>query len=272
MLPKPGSWGPQYGATFSEQSVVDAYPYRPPYPEEVFDVLAGLVVDAPRAVLDVGCGMGDIARLLAPRADRLDAVDRSLLMIERGKRLPGGDAPTLTWTHGMVETAPLAPPYALITAGESLHWLTWEAVFPRFVQVLTPRGVLAIIDRNWDHSAAVRERLHPIFQQVSTDRDYRPYNLLDELTRRGLFQQLGEQRTRPEPWRPSVDEYLACRHSQQSFSRERMGQAQAAAFDVAVRAALEELQQAGELEMHDGRLDLTVEAAIVWGTPRYPYA
>lgn len=175
MLPKPPNWGPQYGATFSEQSVADAYPNRPPYPEEVFDVLEGLAVDLPRAVLDVGCGTGDIARPLTPRVDRVDAVDISRAMIERGRQLPGGDVPNLAWLHGSVETVLLAAPYALITAGESLHWLVWEAVFPLFVRALTTRGVLAIITRAWDRPAALRERLRPILQQYATNREYQPY-------------------------------------------------------------------------------------------------
>lgn len=132
MLPKPPNWGPRYGASFSEPAVADAYPHRPPYPDEVFDVLAGLAVDEPGAVLDLGCGTGS--------------------------------------------------------------------------------------------------------------------------------------------WRPSVDTNLTCRHSQQSFSLERMGQAQAQAFDAAIRTVLDDLVRQAELTLRDDRLDLGVEPQVVWGTPRHPYA
>src|SRR5690348_17658299 len=43
------------------------------------------------------------------------------------------------------EQAPLDPPYALITAGASLHWMAWQVVLPRIRQALTPHGMLAII-------------------------------------------------------------------------------------------------------------------------------
>ncbi len=58
--------------------MVEAYRYRPPYPAEVFDILAGLVHGESRRVLDVGCGTGYIARNFVERVERLDAVDFSL--------------------------------------------------------------------------------------------------------------------------------------------------------------------------------------------------
>lgn len=66
MRPKPKHLGPEYASVFQDDSVVDAYPYRPPYPSEAIKLLAGLAVDVPRRVLDIGCGTGDIARPLAP--------------------------------------------------------------------------------------------------------------------------------------------------------------------------------------------------------------
>jgi SAM-dependent methyltransferase len=268
MQPKPAHLAPEYGAMFRDQSVAEAYPNRPPYPAAVFDTLAGLITDTPRAVLDVGCGTGDIARRLAPRVERVDAVDASAAMIAHGQRQPGGDAPNLRWLVAMIEDAPLAPPYALITAGESLHWFDWETVFPRFAPALTPNGLLAIIGRNWE-SAAARERLHPIINRYSTNRDFRPYNLLDELAARGLFQQLGQRHVGPAPWNPTIAEYIECRHSQNGLSRERMGDT-AAQFDADMRAALIDLCREGKMALHDGRLALTIESTIIWGRPLTP--
>ncbi|MBI3977273.1 MAG: methyltransferase domain-containing protein [Chloroflexi bacterium] len=270
MLPKPKHLGPEYGAIFQDRSVAEAYHHRPPYPAEVFEVLAGLIAGSPRAVLDVGCGTGDIARRLVALVDRLDAVDFSPAMIEKGRRLPGGDHRSLRWVHSSVEDAPLAPPYALITAGECLHWLAWDVVFPRFVDALIPAGVVAIVERDWDVRAEVRDRLRPIFSRFSTNRDYRPYDLVAELERRGLFHRQGERRCRPVPWRPSADEYVECRHSQNGLSRDRMGPS-AAAFDAALREALAELIRAGAISIHDGTLDLEVEATITWGKPVWPW-
>lgn len=95
MQPKPKHLGPAYAAQFQDAAIVSAYPTRPPYPAEVFEILTGLITAEPQVALDVGCGTGDVARRLAPLMARVDAVDVSWRMIARGKTLPGGDAPNL---------------------------------------------------------------------------------------------------------------------------------------------------------------------------------
>jgi predicted TPR repeat methyltransferase len=98
MFHKPEQWASEYAEPFHDRSVVEAYRHRPPYPPEVFDILAGLLnaePQSPRHVLDVGCGTGYIARYFADRVERLDAVDCSWPMIEQGKRLPNGDHPRI---------------------------------------------------------------------------------------------------------------------------------------------------------------------------------
>lgn len=266
MQPKPDHLGPEYGAMFRDQSVAAAYPHRPPYPAALFDALTELLTEEPRTVLDVGCGTGDIARRLAALAGRVDAVDVSAAMIAEGRRQPGGDAPNLRWIEATVEDAPLAPPYALITAGESLHWFDWPAVFPRFAAALAPNGVLALLGRRWDVAPA---REFPIIGRYSTNRAYRPYNLTDELTARGLFAPLGQRRVGPAPWHPTIAEYIECRHSQNGLSRERMGPS-ADAFDAEMAALLRDLVREGTIATQDDRLLLTVEGTIVWGRPLVP--
>ncbi len=145
MIQKPEHLAPRYGKQFQDRSIVEAYHHRPPYPDEVFDILAGLVKGEPRRVLDIGCGTGYIARNLIERVEEIDAVDFSQNMIEMGKTLPNGDNPHLHWLFGPVEVVELNPPYALVTAGESLHWMDWNIVLPRFHKVLKPGGYLAII-------------------------------------------------------------------------------------------------------------------------------
>ena len=267
LRPKPKHLAPEYGAQFQDRSVAAAYPSRPPYPAETFAVLSGLIADASLAVLDVGCGTGDIARRLAPLVERVDAVDVSAAMIAVGRRLPGGGASNLTWIHAPVEEAELGPRYALITAGESLQWLDWDVVFGRFAEVLTPPGVLAIIERDWDLVAAVGERLFPIIGRYSTNRAFRPVDLPAELTSRGLFEQHGRRRIDPEPWHPTIATYIECRHSQNGLSRERMGSEAAAAFDAEMRAALLDLCRDGALELREDRLVLAVASTITWGRP-----
>src|SRR5688572_25907174 len=114
---KPDFWSREMAATFEDASVAAAYRCRPPHPAQTFEILTSLIRDTPRTVLDLGCGDGLIARPLTPLVDRVDAVDISAAMVAEGRRRPGGDHPNLRWIVGAAETAPLSPPYALITAG-----------------------------------------------------------------------------------------------------------------------------------------------------------
>ena len=271
MWPKPKHWQPEYGAWFQDAGIVAAYPNRPPYPLETFTILTGLLApDASRAVLDVGCGTGDLARRLAPLVERVDAVDLSAGMLARGKGLPGGDDPRIRWIQAAAEDAPLAPPYALITAGESIHWMQWDALMPRLTTALAPGGALAIVERNWEGPPELWGRMAPLFARYSANKDFQPRDIIVELEVRGLFHKAGERRTEPESWRPTMDEYIACRHSQNGFSRERMAPGEAEAFDTAIRAALRETVAEGAVAERDGRLELAVTAAVVWGEPLTP--
>jgi SAM-dependent methyltransferase len=225
-------------------------------------VNGALATDQPRTVLDVGRGPGDIARHLAPLVERIDAVDASAGMLAAGAAAPGGDAPNLRWIHGRIEEVQLEPPYALISAGESLHWFDWELVMPRFADMLWPNGVLAIVNRDWDGPPAIHQKLLPVLKQFGAVRVWQNVDLLDELTRRGLFEVRGERRFAPEAWEPTVDEYILARHSQRSFSRTHMGPAAAAAFDAALRGVL------AEVPTVEGRLQLNTTAHVCWGRPR----
>jgi SAM-dependent methyltransferase len=260
MQPKPESFSTSYAETFKDQQVVDAYRYRPPYPDEVFAILAGLITDEPRAVLDVGTGSGDLARRLVDVVERVDAVDPSAHMIERGKQLPNGNHPHLQWIFGKVEEVPLARSYALITAGSSIHWLEWEVAFPRFRSMLTPHGFLALVYRRalpmpWNAD------LRNLRAQFSTRRDHRRPNAVEELEARGLFHKHGEQQTAPVPFLQSIDDFIEGLHSRSRCAKELMGQQQVADFDRQVRALL--------LQYHnDGMLPLQVIATVTWGRPQ----
>ncbi len=260
MIPKPRHLESEYGAQFKDRSIVDAYQYRPPYPAETFEILAGLITGQPRVVLDVGCGRGDVARELVNFVERVDAVDFSTNMIETGKKLSGGDNPRLNWIIGPVEEVPLAPPYALVTAGASLHWMDWYMVMPRFREVLLPGGFVAITGSGarpewWEG------KIGPIIRHYSTNRYFQPYDLIEELEKRGLFQKCGEKETAPVPFVQSIEDYIESFHSRNGLSRERMGDEIAATFDREVREVVTPMAKVGMLEFQ-------VTGQVIWGLPQ----
>jgi SAM-dependent methyltransferase len=264
---KPAHLSGEYGAWFKDPLLAAAYPARPPYPDGVILLLRKLIRDTSGAVLDVGCGTGELARRLAPTVERVDAVDFSEAMLVLARQLPGGVARNIRWTLGAVEDVTLNGPYALVTAGECLHWMDLDLVMSRFAQVLTSNGSLAIIDRNWDTDASVWQRILPIIERHSPVRNYQPFNLIEHLAGRTLFEINGQQRFGPEPWRPTVEEYLECRHSQRGLSRTHMGPSVAASFDAEVIQALKELTDGGVIAQDEGRLELGVTARVTWGRP-----
>jgi SAM-dependent methyltransferase len=258
MDPKPKGWGEPYAAVFCDQSVVDHYRLRPLYPEEAFELLASLAHGGP--VLDVGCGTGDLARPLASRVVRVDAVDVSAPMIALGRTLPGGGAPNLRWIVERVELAELEPPYSLVVAGDSIHWLDWPTALPLFGAVLERDGMLAIVHRDWLRDERARQRLRPVYARHSWNADFEPLDAVEELERRGLFERRGEQTTAPDPWRPTLDEIVDGHFSMSGFAPDRLKDP--AGFRAEVREAVE-----ATFEPRGGRYDLDVAATIVWGVP-----
>src|SRR5207249_11344890 len=96
---------------------------------EICELLRRLVVE-PRTILDAGCGTGELTIGLARFAARVDAVDPSAAMLREARRMRGADDPRIRWIQGTAEAAPLDPPYGLVTAGVSIHWLDPDVVMP----------------------------------------------------------------------------------------------------------------------------------------------
>ena len=259
MRPKPLHLGPQYAAQFADPSVVGAYHLRPSYPTETFDILAALVVDEPRAVLDVSCGTGELARHVVDRVARVDALDPSAGMLEKGRGLPNGEASNLTWIYGHAEDAPIRSPYALIMAGASLHWMEWDVVLSRFRDALSKRGMLAIVNvkeasNRWDASVSA------LIAQSSTNRDFRPYDVVEELKQRDLFRTQGRRETAPVLFEQSLADYIESFHARNGFSRDRMTPRGADEFDRALRKLIESHSSHGIVRR-------SISASIVWGDP-----
>ena len=243
---------------FQDQSVVNAYPHRWPYPPETFDVLSGFMADPSGTVLDAGTGTAALARPLAERGARVDAVDVSTPMLALGRSLPGGDQPGLRWIESRLEDFRPDTQYALVVAGESLHWMDWPVVLPRFHQWLDSGGVLAIVERR--EQPASWQGVGELIARFSTVRNYEPFDLVAELEGRGLFEVRGRRLTEPVPFRQPVDGYIESFHSRSSLSRETMPPGTADEFDRELRALIEPWSE-------DGVVTLQTMGHLTWGSP-----
>jgi SAM-dependent methyltransferase len=251
----------ELAAVFADADVADAYQHRPPYPAAVFEILTGLITDRPRHVLDAGAGEGGIARPLAPLVDRVDALDVSAAMLARGARRPGGRRPNLHWILGPAETAPLTGPYALVTAGASLHWMDWDVTLPRLHALMTSNALLAIIEHGY-RSVPWQAGLRPIVARHSRSPDFDPdFSLPAALSERGLLQITGQAETAAVPFRQPVHCYIEQFHSTASLARKWIDSRETAEFDAAIATLVAP-------HAVDGMLETSVAASLTWGRIR----
>ncbi|GAA3598420.1 hypothetical protein GCM10022419_097370 [Nonomuraea rosea] len=256
----------ELAASFQDPDVVAAYVHRPPYPAEVFDILESLMAGGPRRVLDLGAGEGALARPLAARVDHVDAVEISPAMVAAGRSRPGGDRPNLSWHVEAAETMSVRGPYALVTAGASLHWMDWEPTLARAAGLLAPGAFVAIVDQH-HLQLEWRDALREVIVRHSRNPGYDPaFSLPDELSRLGLFEIRGRRETAPTVFRQPMDDYIEHFHSTASLARALMPPQEAAEF----RAEVEDV--VGEHRDANGELVLRTAASIVWGlvVPQQP--
>ena len=250
----------QLAAVFGHAGVADAYRHRPPYPPEVFDILERIIADRPRRVLDLGAGDGALARPLAARVDHVDALDISAAMVEAGRRRPGGGRPNLRWIVGAAETAGLGGPYALVTAGASLHWMSWKPTLTRLAESMTGHAVLAIVEHG-PYDLPWRAELAEVIVRHSRSRGFDPsFSLPDALAAEGLLEITGRATTAPVPFRQPLASFVEQFHSTASLAREWMPAEESAAFDRAVA-------DVSAPYAADGLLEMDVVAHMAWGRP-----
>src|SRR5438552_12253287 len=236
MSARPEFLSAENAIAFDDAGVARAYGFRPAYPTAMFDALAALIV-GPRVVLDAGAGTGAIARYLASHVDRVDALDPAAAMIAEGSRLEHGDDHRIRWILGGAESGPLFGPYGLITTGQSLHWMDWNVVLPRFAAELAPGARLAIVD-DPEVPEPWADALKPIIARYSIIRRWHQFALIPELERLGLFEREDELSVEPHAVTQSVDEYIESFHGRSSLARHRIGRDASAAFDREVRELL----------------------------------
>ena len=250
----------ELGRAFQDDEVARKYRFRRPYPREIFEILEGLLVE-PRTVLDAGSGTGALTLELARFAKRVDAVDPSTAMLREARRMPGSDNERIRWIEGTAESAPLHPPYGLITSGSSIHWMDPDLVMPRFRAALAPGAVLAIVNSESVYPKEEwRDQLLGLIRAFSPNPHHLEFaDLVRSLERSGHFTRDGGRTTHPVPYEQSVDDYMGMLASTSTLSRTTLG-ARADDFERDARAIFARHGMSGV------RAELVGE--VVWGRPQ----
>jgi len=114
------------------------------------DLMARIDLDAPAAIVDLGCGAGNVAAHLHRRwpAARMIGVDGSAEMLAKAK----ATLPAAEWVETDIARWDAPEPVDLVFSNAALHWLTDHGrLFPRIMGWLRPNGVLAVqMPRNYE--------------------------------------------------------------------------------------------------------------------------
>ena len=126
------AWNPDQYLKFAE------YRLRP-----AVDLLNRVAVAAPRRVVDLGCGAGNVTRLLRERWPEaaIVGVDSSPDMLAKARQT----VPDVTWQLADLATwEPAAKPQVMFS-NAALHWLDdHQRLIPRLLGMVAADGVLAI--------------------------------------------------------------------------------------------------------------------------------
>ena len=126
------SWNPDQYLKFSAPRL------RP-----ALDLLAAVPATQPGNVYDLGCGPGNVTRLLAQRWPQagVTGVDDSAAMLAKAAADPGG----VRWVLRSLADWRAEHPADVIYSNAALHWLPGHAqLFPALLAQLAPGGVLAV--------------------------------------------------------------------------------------------------------------------------------
>jgi hypothetical protein len=67
--------------------------------------------------------------------------------------------------------------------------------------------------------------------ELTTNREYRTYDLIQELAARNLFHEIGRRSTAPALFTQSISDHIEAMHSRNGFSRDRMSIESTQEFD-----------------------------------------
>jgi trans-aconitate methyltransferase len=144
--------------------------FRRGYPPSVADALAEVfTLTSEDVVLDLGCGTGQLTRVLAPRVRAALGMDPEPAMLAQARQATA--EPNVSWLLGADSdlgalTAALGPDrLAAVTVAQALHWMDHERLFAAARPLLRPGGGVAVVTNGeplWLQDAAWSEALREV--------------------------------------------------------------------------------------------------------------
>lgn len=216
----------EIGTSFQSEEVVDLYLYRPPYPQQIYDLIVSHSPSRGR-ILDLGCGHGKIARPMSQHFSAVTAVDPSANMIALGKSLEFGDAENLEWVEGYAETAPLAGQYDTVVAALSIHWMNHEVLFSKLRKYLKKSHLFSIVEGDGAHNPPWESDWQIFLTKWVPKLTGKPVHA--NKNRSFWEKYLGyvdvkeTYKVVSDPFCQSVDDFILCQHSRDTFAISKLG-------------------------------------------------
>jgi trans-aconitate 2-methyltransferase len=111
--------------------------------QPALDLLARVGAESPTTVVDLGCGAGNVTRLLTRRWPdaHVSGVDGSAEMLTKARGEDGG----IEWIEADLKTWSPAQPAEVVYSNAVFHWLDdHESLFPHLLGHVAPGGALAV--------------------------------------------------------------------------------------------------------------------------------
>ena len=113
------------------------------------DLMARIELTAPGSVVDLGCGAGNVTRILAERWPhaRIVGIDNSAAMLAKARDAIPKESGIEWLAADLAGWAVAAPPgsFDLVYSNAALHWLDDHAtLFPRLMGIVARGGALAV--------------------------------------------------------------------------------------------------------------------------------
>ena len=129
------------------RNTVDAYrQYRLDYPPRLLDRLVALMGLKPGdAVLDLGCGPGNLAIPLAQAGMAVTALDPEPQMLEAAQAMAASAGLKIAFARrGSGDLTATDGPFRLVVIGRAFHWMDRAATLDMLDRIVTPDGGVAL--------------------------------------------------------------------------------------------------------------------------------
>lgn len=161
-------------------TATDYAQHRAGFPASLFERLHTYGVGLPKQrILDMGTGVGTLARGFAKRGANVIALDPSTALMQAAQHLDQQTGTRVRYVRAYAEQTALASAsFDVVTAGQCWHWFDRRAAAWEAKRLLVPGGTLVIAHFDWivlpENIAALTEQL---IQQYNPTWNPNAYNL-----------------------------------------------------------------------------------------------